>query len=583
MGSVQAGSGGSKSRGVLGDQALLAVIVISALMSVGMGFALVDKALALVSTVVLLAMAFGAYVGMRGTLGSSLVLATVQTLFVMLHIQLARGMVEMHFGVFVTLALLMVYLDWRPLLLSAVLFAVHHVLFDRMLAAGFGLYCLNEPDFGRIVIHALYVVVQTGLQLFIVTGMREASRAGEELQHMVRKVDTGSSIALDLTGVSPVSELGRQMLGMLQRIRQSVMTVRDIESQITRAAGDVAQGNADLASRTEATASSLEQTASSMEEITATVRQSADSARQANQLASTASAVAAKGGEVVGQVVDTMQDIQQSSQKIADIISVIDGIAFQTNILALNAAVEAARAGEQGRGFAVVAGEVRSLAQRSATAAKEIKDLIQTSVEKVHSGSELVRDAGQTMAEIVASVQRVTDIIGEITAAADEQSHGIAQVNVAVTQLDQMTQQNAALVQHSTAASQHLREQARQLVEAVSAFNLGGHDTRPAAQTPREPRPVSPQPPAHASASAPIPAPIPARAPAVRAPALASPFVSPKKIATKSVSTGTVKPKASPSRAQAPAPVPSAPPLPVKPATRVVSTPPANDGDWETF
>ena len=580
MKQVQLGAGGTRSRGVLGDQALLATIIISALMSVSMGLALVDKVLALVSTAVLLALAFGAFLSMRGTLGSSLVLATVQTLFVMLHIQLARGMVEMHFGVFVTLALLMVYLDWRPLLLSAVLFAVHHVLFDRMLAAGFGLYCLNEPDFGRIVIHALYVVVQTGLQLFIVTGMREAARAGEELQNMVRKVDTGSSIALDLTGVSPATELGRQLLGMLQRIRQSVMSVRDIETQIAHAAGEVAQGNADLASRTEATASSLEQTASSMEQITATVRQSADSARQANQLASTASSVAAKGGEVVGQVVDTMQDIQQSSQKIADIISVIDGIAFQTNILALNAAVEAARAGEQGRGFAVVAGEVRSLAQRSATAAKEIKDLIQTSVEKVHSGSELVRDAGQTMEEIVASVQRVTDIIGEITAAADEQSHGIAQVNVAVTQLDQMTQQNAALVQHSTTASQRLREQARQLGEAVSAFNLGGHETRPA---------IAPSVSSSPASAPPSPAPAPARTPAARTPATANRAAVVKNVAPKAMNKSAEDQKLLQPRAQAPAQPPARVPAqpataaPPKPTTRTVSVPQANDGDWETF
>ena len=209
-----------------------------------------------------------------------------------------------------------------------------------------------------------------------------------------------------------------------------------------------------------------------MEQLTGTVKQSADSARQANQLAVSAAEVAARGGDVVSQVVSTMDEINSSSKKIADIIGVIDGIAFQTNILALNAAVEAARAGEQGRGFAVVAGEVRNLAQRSAEAAKEIKSLIGASVEKVDSGSKLVADAGQTMQEIVHSVQRVTDIIGEITAAASEQSDGIGQVNTAVVQLDQMTQQNAALVEESAAAAESLKDQAKKLADVVSVFRI---------------------------------------------------------------------------------------------------------------
>ncbi|MFT3668544.1 MAG: methyl-accepting chemotaxis protein [Pseudoxanthomonas sp.] len=248
--------------------------------------------------------------------------------------------------------------------------------------------------------------------------------------------------------------------------------IQDASTSINTAAGEIASGNSDLSRRTEQQAANLEETAASMEELTSTVRQNAESARQANQLAIGAAGVASQGGEVVGKVVSTMTDIEQSSKKIAEIISVIDGIAFQTNILALNAAVEAARAGEQGRGFAVVASEVRTLAQRSANAAKEIKGLIETSVDKVADGSKLVNQAGATMGEIVASVQRVTDIMAEISAASQEQSAGIEQVNQTITQMDETTQQNAALVEEASAAARSMEEQAQALAEAVSTFQL---------------------------------------------------------------------------------------------------------------
>ena len=267
-----------------------------------------------------------------------------------------------------------------------------------------------------------------------------------------------------------------QLLGALKDMNDSLIRVvgqvRKGTDTIASATTEIASGNMDLSSRTEEQASSLEETASSMEELTSTVRHNADNAQQANQLAKTASNVAAKGGEVVARVVETMDSINESSGKIVDIISVIDGIAFQTNILALNAAVEAARAGEQGRGFAVVASEVRTLAQRSAAAAKEIKQLISDSVEKVGAGSKLVGEAGVTMNEVVTSVQRVTDIIADISLATQEQSSGIDQINTAISQMDHVTQQNAALVEEAAAASASLQEQAKQLAEVVSVFKL---------------------------------------------------------------------------------------------------------------
>ena len=260
---------------------------------------------------------------------------------------------------------------------------------------------------------------------------------------------------------------------MVAKLRSLVSEVRNGVTSVSAASSEIANGNQDLSVRTEQTSLNLQQTSASMVELTTTVNHSADTARQANQLATTAAEVAKRGGAVVGQVVDSMQHITESSRRIADIIGTIDGIAFQTNILALNAAVEAARAGEQGRGFAVVASEVRSLAQRSAEAAKEIKTLINVSVETVESGSRQVEQAGQTMGEIVGSVQRVTDLIGEITVSSAAQREGIGQINQSIATLDQMTQQNAALVEESAAAASGLHEQAQRLSEVVSVFNVG--------------------------------------------------------------------------------------------------------------
>ena len=318
----------------------------------------------------------------------------------------------------------------------------------------------------------------------------------EQAVAVARRVADGDlTSTIEVTRGDETGKLLQSLSDMNANLQKIVGEVRSGTDTIATASSQIAAGNMDLSSRTEQQAGSLEETASSMEQLAATVKQNADNAKQANQLAMTASDIAVRGGAVVAEVVGTMGSINEASRKIVDIIAVIDGIAFQTNILALNAAVEAARAGEQGRGFAVVASEVRNLAQRSATAAKEIKGLIDASVTQVDLGQHLVQQAGSTMTELVSSVQRVTDIMGEISSANHEQEAGIAQINLAVTDMDVVTQQNAALVEEAAAAASSLQEQAVQLADAVSVFKLAtGHVAAPRLLRPVLAKPAAPQP-----------------------------------------------------------------------------------------
>ena len=505
---VSGARSGQATRARMGDQVILAAVLISALAAVALGFVYYEPTLGIIGALAFTGVGLAGFLLWRGTLTSRLMLTTALAALVALHIQLAHGETEYHFGVFVTLALLMVYLDWRPIVYAAALFAVHHVGFDRLQAFGFGFYCLTEANFWRVVLHAVYVVVQTALEVMLVIGLARTARQGDELTELVERVDQPDGIALDVKDVKVSTPGGEALKSALLRMLGVVSSVQQSALQIETASQEISTGNHDLSMRTEQTASNLQETAASMEQLNTTVRNSADAARQASQMAVANAEVAARGGQVVGQVVSTMSEIHHSSQKINDIIGVIDGIAFQTNILALNAAVEAARAGEQGRGFAVVAGEVRSLAQRSAEAAKEIKGLIGTSVEKVETGTRLVAEAGTTIDDVVANAQRVADIIGEITAATSEQSQGIGQVHTAVSQLDQMTQQNAALVEESAAAAESLKDQAQRLTEAVKVFRVEGLQNSMAASTYTPVKPVlvalasKPRPPAQVQAAA---------------------------------------------------------------------------------
>ncbi|GGY31417.1 methyl-accepting chemotaxis protein [Pseudoduganella albidiflava] len=326
-----------------------------------------------------------------------------------------------------------------------------------------------------LLLGALGVAVGVVCAVFTTRSITVPLAGAVEVAQRVAAGELTSRVVVE--GKDETSELLQALKDMNDSLVKTVGQVRSGTETIALASQEIASGNADLSARTETQANSLGETASSMGTLTSTVKQNADNARQANQLAVTASSVAEKGGQVVSQVVDTMGSIKASSSKIVDIIGVIDGIAFQTNILALNAAVEAARAGEQGRGFAVVASEVRNLAQRSASAAKEIKALIDDSVTKVDAGGKLVDEAGQTMGLIVTSIRQVADIMGEITAATQEQSQGIEEVNMSIAQMDDMTQQNAALVEQAAAAAESMQDQAQRLAEAVAIFKLGGEAT----------------------------------------------------------------------------------------------------------
>jgi len=436
----------TSTQALICDRVMAAALALGALASIAIAGEYGQMALALAGAGAIGALGFGVWLLRPGTLLSRLVFAFALTAMVALHIDLGRGTIEFHFGVFVVLGLLLVYSDWRPILLAAGLVAVEHLVTDRLQAFGADVYCTTSPSVLKIVMHAVYVILQTGAEIYMTVWMNRAARRG------AASADT--------------------LAQTLAQLRAALATTRESAARIESTSSEIAGGNADLSERTEQSAGQLRRAAASMERLAATVHGSVESAAGANRLAASASQVAERGGAMVREVVSKMEDITASSRRIADIIGVIDGIAFQTNILALNAAVEAARAGEQGRGFAVVATEVRSLAQRSATAAREIKSLINASVENVDAGSRLVDEAGETMHEIVAGIRGVAGIIDEISRSAEAQKAGIVEIHGTVADLDDMTRRNAALVQQSAAAAESLHVQAGRLTEVVSSFKV---------------------------------------------------------------------------------------------------------------
>lgn len=403
------------------------------------------------------------------------VVASALMVFCGLHIHQAAGMNELHFGIFVLLAFLLCYRDWVVIVTAAALIAVHHLSFNYLQEWGYGVLCFTETGFEKVLVHAAYVVAEAGVLAYLSILLHSQAAQAAELTVRVEAMNAADEGVLDLTlndrGAN--SHAGQILDQMMRSLRAAIASVREGTETMNVAAGEIAAGNADLSHRTEAQAISLEKTAAAMAQLTTAVEHNHENARSASQLAADAADIAQRGATVVSQVVDTMGAIRHNSHKIVDIIKLIDGIAFQTNLLALNAAVEAARAGESGRGFAVVASEVRGLAHRSSAAAKEISALIHASEATIQSGNVLVAEAGQTMQSIVGSVAKVNGIMSAILSASQEQSKGIADVNHAVGQMDQSTQQNAALVEQAAAAAASMREQSTQLFNAVAVFRLG--------------------------------------------------------------------------------------------------------------
>jgi len=461
------------SLGVLGDNTLLIAIGLSAVVSIILGGQFVEPRAAIVGTVLLLGVTGLGYATARGSLLSRMILTFVMVCFVTLHIHLSRGMVEFHFGVFATLALLLVYRDWRPIVFAAGAFIVLQVGIDRLQAQGWPVFCLDRPSVPRILLHLLFIVAQSSAEIILARSMAVLAAEGEELAQLVAEVDQGDVIALDVQRVPTRTTAGQTLKKTIQKMDAAVSVLRRGATRIHQACAEIAAGNRDLSDRTEQTAHNLQRTASSMVGLNNTAQLSDSHTSEANELAQNACKVAVEGGEVIAEVVDTMRGISDSSERIREIIGMIDGISFQTNILALNAAVEAARAGEQGRGFAVVASEVRTLAARSAQAARDIRELITDSAERVAHGASLMDRAGTTMHDIVSAVRQVTTIMADLGESSRRQAQEVSELDDVMHQMDEATQHNASMVEQMAAAASSLKSQADELVHAVEVFSTG--------------------------------------------------------------------------------------------------------------
>jgi methyl-accepting chemotaxis protein len=455
------------------DPAMLALVAANVLMALLIGQHGGELALALQASLGMAAVAGVAVVRYRGQVLSRTLVTLVLGGLVALQIHLARGALEFHFNVFVTMGLVLAWRDWRPVALLTGFYALHHIGFDRMLAAGLGTYCLSAPDPLRIALHIGFVAVMGVVLSYVAWRQGREAEESRELAFLVRAMGQDGPIRLRLDMVRSVTPAGQRLQLVQQRMAEAIGLVRDAAQSVRLASEHAAAGSAELMERTHTTAAGLKDAAMCLAQIGVIVSNSNQAADEAKGLSHQATTMADEGGRMVADVVESMQQIERSSKRIGDIVGVIDGIAFQTNILALNAAVEAARAGEQGRGFAVVAAEVRSLAQRSAAAAREIKGLIAASETTVAHGAGLVAGTGQRMQSLVQTVRHVGGLFDTITADASDHAQGLQMVTQSVDGLGTMTQDNTTLAERTGVTAQVLQQQVARLDEVLGGFNIG--------------------------------------------------------------------------------------------------------------
>lgn len=454
------------------DLLMLILVSISALLAFPIAWHYTDLNAALIISPLLIAAAAGIFWIARGTAFARYALPLLLCATIVLQIQVSLGTIEFHFGVFVTLALVMVYREWRVVVACATFFAVHHFLFDRLQAWGYGIYCTTEADFLKIILHAAFVVVQTAVEIFILKNIAQSFLQGIELQGLVQAIHHGDKFNLHIVQESVQTPLAKDLKAIILQLNDTVRTVTRSVAQVHTASQEIELGSNDLSSRTEMACSALEETANAATRVMATVEQSRALAAEADAMTRQAADAAHKGQTVMSNLAQSMESISAQSGKISEIVAVVDGLAFQTNILALNAAVEAARAGEQGRGFAVVAEEVRRLALRSAASAKEIRALIQTSEQSIGVGAVQSKQALDAMQELLQASRNVTKHMSEITSATHEQSTAMADISHAIHQLESSMSQNSALAEQSSAAASSLQDQTVQMAHSVQAFRI---------------------------------------------------------------------------------------------------------------